>query len=332
MIWALYAYLGANMWGWKYDKLTLEDDAWYTIVDACHKEGLNMIVLDVGEGVEWKTHPEISVEGSWSYYRVKKEIARCKALGITLIPKLNFSSSHDHWLGPWKNRKTQKGYYNTCRELIEEVYEIFDHPQYIHLGMDEEDTPAIVEGLGDGLITIRRGELLWHDLNFLCDVVKNLGATPWIWSDNCFEHPEEFRKHIPTDNIVLSPWHYFAFKEEHYTRIADYEIYREFYSKPRYAHLNLTYVEEEPFLKLYREQIMPTMNDGYKVVPTTSTFNNCEYNTDDTVDFFKNNAPDGALLGFMAAPWKKTNSEGMKSILKDVRLMGEAKRKYYEEE
>ena len=329
MIWALYAKLGIRNVNAKNEALVFEDEAWDIVLNECHKEGINTIVLEVGEGIEWKSHPELSVKNAWSYERVKNEIERCRALGITIIPKLNFSSTHDFWLGEWRFTKTQDCYYEVCRDVIEEAYDLFEHPEYVHLGMDEEDNPSVLEGLKDGLLIIRRGKLFWKDIKFLTDTVLNLGATPWIWSDSCFEHPEEFRKHIPADKVLLSPWHYFAFKKEHYTRIADHEIYRDYYSQPRYKHLGLEFVEDEPFLKLYREQIMPTMNDGYKVVPTTSTFNNCEYNTDDTVDFFKNNAPDGALLGFMAAPWKRTTMQYVNEILKDIRLMGEAKRKYF---
>lgn len=330
MIWALYATLGVNMWTKKHETLDeFENEAWDKVVDACVKEGLNMIVLDIGEGIEWKSHPELAVPGAWSYYKVKQEVERLRALGIALIPKLNFSATHDLWLGPWRNTKTQKVYYDVCRDLIHEVYDLFEKPEYIHIGMDEEGNAQILEGHGEGLISFRRGKLLWHDLKFLCDTVADLGATPWIWSDNAFEHPKEFRETISNENILISPWHYFAFKEEHYTKIADHQIYRDFYGKEPYAHMNLTYVEDEPFFVLYRQEALPLAKDGYKVVPTTSTFNGCPYNTDDTVDYYKTYAPAESVAGFMAAPWKHTTMEKLPEILEDIRLMGEAKRKYY---
>ena len=30
-------------------------------------------------------------------------------------------------------------YYQVCKDLIEEAYEMFDHPEFIHIGMDEEE-------------------------------------------------------------------------------------------------------------------------------------------------------------------------------------------------
>lgn len=72
MIWSLYAELGVQMWRRTVEELEFDDEAWERIVSEAHKAGLNMIVLDVAEGVEWKSHPELSVKGAWSYYRVKK--------------------------------------------------------------------------------------------------------------------------------------------------------------------------------------------------------------------------------------------------------------------
>lgn len=70
---------------------------------------------------------------------VHQEI-KASDLGIKLIPKLNFSATHDAWLGEYERMVSTKTYYTVCQDIINEIYEVFEHPDYIHLGMDEEDS------------------------------------------------------------------------------------------------------------------------------------------------------------------------------------------------
>ena len=165
----------------------------------------------------------------------------------------------------------------------------------------------------------------------MIDCVVDTGAKPWIWSDICFEHPEEFRKRISPENIMLSPWNYFALKEEHYTVIDEVPMYKEYYSEPPFCHMNLKYVEDEPFLVRFREQAIPTVESGYDVIPCVSTYNKCEHNTDDNVDYFKTYAPKERVKGFMTAPWLQTTMENVDEIVKGIRLLGDAKKKYYQD-
>ena len=82
MIWSLYAMLGQNMWWKDHPKLDFDDEAWEILLESAKEHGINQIVLDVGEGVQYKTHPELSREGAWSYERVHAEVKRCRDLGI----------------------------------------------------------------------------------------------------------------------------------------------------------------------------------------------------------------------------------------------------------
>ena len=61
-----------------------------------------------------------------------------RALGIEPLPKLNFSTCHDAWLGPYSRMVSTPAYYDVCRDLIDEVAELFGGPRFFHLGMDEE--------------------------------------------------------------------------------------------------------------------------------------------------------------------------------------------------
>ncbi len=324
MIWSLYATLGVEMWRNKVDHLDFDDEAWERVTAAAQESGINMIVLDIGEGIEWKSHPELAVDGAWSYYRVKKEIERLRNMGIALIPKLNFSATHCLWLGEYRKLMSTKVYYDVCRDLIHEVYDLFEKPEYVHLGMDEEGNTNILRNY-EGLVNFRRGELLWHDLKFLCDIVTDLGAKPWIWADICCEQPEEFKKRFDTDSVLLSPWYYFAFKKEHFKKISDCsQADIDFYANTfPYNQMNLTYIEEDPGYVKMREDMINSAALGYGLVPCFSKWGDTPYNAPDMIELYKKIAPEGALKGFMVAPWCHTLNDKADEIIANIRLMEE---------
>ena len=332
MIWSLYAMLGRNMWWVDNPELDFEDEAWDKILEACHKNGLNQIVLDVGEGLQYKSHPELARKGAWSHERAKAEVARCRELGIELIPKLNFSATHHKWLGDYGLMMSTPIYYQVCRELIEETYEAFDRPRYFHIGMDEEGDAQFFSK--QEMVHYRQGELIWHDLKFLIDVVKNCGAKPWIWGDMCVYNPEEFRKHIPADDVVLQPWIYYAVRREHYTPCM---------AKPRWHSIKesegVDYVEEANIWQVMTHEGERAMNDGYETVPTPSNWGDNEWCHDDVVEFYVNNNKAGKLLGFMTAPWKHTKTGAanhfgdtsrthLEFILESIELLAAARDKF----
>ena len=298
MIWSVFAQLGQNMWWRDNPKLNFNDDAWTEVLECCKEYGMNQIVLDIGEGLQYKNYPEITREGAWSYERAKAEVARCRDMGIELIPKLNFSATHHLWLGDYGRMMSTPKYYEVCEALIKEAYEAFDHPRYFHIGMDEEGDPQFFKMLP--MVHYRQGELIWHDLKFLIDVVKDLGATPWIWGDLCVYDPEEFRKHIPYGDVVLQPWIYYAVRPEHFTPCM---------SKPRWESIKASegvdFVEEASIWQKMTHEGTRAMNDGYLTVPTPSNWGQCKWCHDDVVEHFINNNESGNLLGFMTAPWKK---------------------------
>ncbi len=301
MIWSLYAMLGRNMWWVDNPELDFEDEAWDSILESCQKNGLNQIVLDVGEGLQYKCRPELSRKGAWSHERARAEVIRCREMGIELIPKLNFSATHHMWLGEYRRMMSTSIYYQVCRELIEEVYEVFDKPRYFHIGMDEEGDPQFFSNVD--MVHFRQGELIWHDLQYLIDVVKECGAKPWIWGDMCVYNPEEFRKHIAADDVVLQPWIYYAVRPEHYTPCM---------SKPRWHSIKkdegVDFVEEAHIWQVMTHEGVNAMNDGYETVPTPSNWGDNEWCHDDVVEHYVNNNKSGKLLGFMTAPWKHTKT------------------------
>ena len=96
-MWAYLAHFGVKMWERRlhYTELKVDDSMWKSLTERAAKIGVNVFVIDLGEGMVYPSHPELAVRGSWEPERMKDEIARLKKMGMMAVPKLNFSSSHD---------------------------------------------------------------------------------------------------------------------------------------------------------------------------------------------------------------------------------------------
>lgn len=76
-------------------KMWFDESLWNDMFEEAVKAGLNTVFVDIHEALRYSTHPELAVEDAWTKQRMHREIARFKAAGITLTPKLNFSACHD---------------------------------------------------------------------------------------------------------------------------------------------------------------------------------------------------------------------------------------------
>ncbi len=331
MILSLFASLGINMWWEACTTLQFEEEAWKKIVDAAEENGFNQIVLDLGEGVQYKSHPELSVEGAWSAERVREEVLSLRARGIELIPKLNFSATHHLWLKDYRRMMGLPKYYEVCRDLIREVYEMFDKPRFFHLAMDEEGEKLFFDMVD--IVAYRRGEFFLNDLQFLFDCVKELGAKPWIWLDPYWDYPEEFKERFPKDSVMLSPWYYRGLARENFTPLTLRQEYIDQFTNGKYKPYNLQYVEDDPFHESkFRERFLntavPAAEHGYDIVPCASIIFGNTINPDEIVKYFTENAPKEQLAGFMVAPWKYTQMENVDEITENITLLRKAIDKY----
>lgn len=316
-MWALMIHLSMNMWTKYYSALEFDEEMWDWIVEEAPKQGFNYILLDVGDGIQYHSHPEVSTENAWSHARVRKELQRCRKAGLTVIPKVNFSSYHCNWLGRYARMISSDVYYQVAADLIREVYEVFEHPAYIHIGMDEED---INMAKNREYAICRHGELYWHDLRYLVDCVADTGATPAIWYDAAFVNPEEYKKRFDINEVLLFPWYYWAFKHEEFTTLADFPW------RGQFDHLKIDYIEDLPRLKNFREQGIAFCQAGQKYLPTSwparpnNTWNLMEFMVD---------APDENVLGHVVATWLSTKLENKKNFEKAFDDFKKAKAKFY---
>lgn len=305
-----------------------DKELWADCVDRAQDARMNAIVLEVINGIEYKSHPEISRPDAHSQEWIKEQVKLCRDKGITLIPKLNFSTTHDMWLGEYARMVSTSTYYKVVKDLIEEVYELFDRPPYFHIGMDEEDNKHQARR---DYVVYRQGELYMHDLRYLVDCVKALGATPWFWSCPLFDMTEAFTKEFKPDELVLSPWYYNAFRREHWTPVESRAEYVAYYNEGDYAKMNIRFVEEDPFLVNFRAKALPLMEQGYCYIPCASVYNRCDWNTVDLMEYFRDNGIDRQIFGYISAPWTTlTKNERSFTFFEETfRFFKEAKEAIY---
>jgi len=279
MIWANLLHLSCNMWGDREAPdigeyvtarpyLRFDDDLWRELLGKMAGAGMNMVVIDLGDGVRYDSHPEIAVDGAWTVSRLQEELAIARDLGLEPIPKLNFSTTHDTWLGPYSKCVSTDAYYAVCRDLIAEVCDIFGKPRFFHIGMDEEgyDCQRNFE-----YVVIRQFELWWRDLYYLVDQVESGGSRAWIWSDYLWGHPDEFFNKMPK-TIVQSDWYY-----------------------------GEAFGESDAAVRAYTD----LESHGYDQIPTGSNFVNA-VNFGLIVPYCRKRIAPERLLGFLQTPWFPT--------------------------
>ncbi len=331
MIWCYLIHLGYNLWedyrseGYEMNtyptsfseaevrkwahmyqpNLTCEEEVWDHIIEHLAQAGVNMVMIDLADGLKYKTHPEIAVKGAWTPKLLKNKLEKIRALGMEPIPKLNFSTCHKAWTGEYQYCVSSKYYYKFCQDLIEEVHDLFDKPRFIHLGMDEE-TAANQISLGTQYTVVRSGDLWWKDFLFLVGTVEKLGSRSWIWSDYYWNNPKEFINRMPK-SVLQSNWNYYpdlAFDSDN----------------------NPTNINSKTFVELEKQ--------GFDQVPTGSLWRNSrEWNNNKNFDcLVRHNkriiAPE-RLKGFMQTIWTPTLKPCEQTHYRAADLIADARTKYY---
>ncbi len=311
-IWANLLHLGTNMWSdrlntpehpcktipknvkdtyafGRTDVMRFDDRVWEDLTAKSASIGMNMIVIDLGEGLEYPSHPELAIRGSWSPDRLKRELARLRGLGLEPIPKMNFSCCHDAWLGEYRKMTSTSIYYRVCADLIRDALRLFESPRFIHLGMDEE----VVElNKAYDYAHGRQGELWWHDLNFLVGEVEKHGSRAIVWSDGNW-YMDDFVARMPK-SVVQSNWYYWKNVAEIEPK-ADLPRPKD-EKRPRYAGQNPT-VELRTFLELDRA--------GFDQLPSATNWNSRE-NMYQVAEYCTRRINPDRLLGFLFETWERT--------------------------
>ncbi|MBP5226169.1 MAG: Tat pathway signal protein [Kiritimatiellae bacterium] len=307
--WGMLLHFGTNMWSdvpvqhWGplqgedlkdvviSDTLRFNESVWRVVTDRMRQAGMNLLVIDMGEALQYQSHPELAAKDAWPIDRFRAELARLRKMGIEPIPKLNFSTAHDTWLKEYGRQVSTPTYYKVCADMIREVCAIFDKPRFFHLGYDEETAANQTQY---GYVVVRQGELWWHDFLFFVKTIEDLGVRPWIWSDYYWHHPELFLKRMPK-SVLQSNWYYGGSFD----------------------------AEKLAYVRTYQD----LEKAGYDQVPTGSNWS-CDTNMGGTVQFCKQAIAKERLKGFLMAPWFFTLSKSQNKLLQAVEQVEAAKRTF----
>ena len=277
------------------DRMHFDEPFWRELSLKLRQSGCNTIMIDVGEGLRYPSHPELALKDSWSPDKLKAEIDRLRGMGFEVFPKLNFSTSHDAWLGPYERMISTPKYYEVCADVIRDTMEVFGPVKNFHIGLDEEDVPKFQSN--SSILVIRNGDLWWHDLNWFVREVERHGARAWAWSDYLRRHTldqfrGEFCKRMPK-TVVQNPWTYWATKEK---------------------------MDKEPYIQAY----LRLAEAGYDVAPCGSNCYGVTSNFPDMAEYSKAKIPAAQFKGMIMAPWIKTIAPYRRLHWQAADLMAEA--------
>ena len=272
------------------DHVRFSEKSWKKLSAELAKAGCNQIIIDLAEIVQYPSHPELAVKGSWTVEKLRNELDRLRGMGFEVIPKMNFSACHDTWLKMYHRMVSTKKYYQVCEDLIKDAVEIFDHPRFFHLGYDEETAAHQAKHL---FAVCRQGDLWWHDFLWFVKVTEKTGCRPWIWSDYCWNHKDEFMKRMPK-SVLQSNWYYGA--EFDFSKLKE---------------------SRRPYVQTYED----LDKAGFEQVPTGSNWS-CDTNFADTVKFCDAKCHKELIKGYMMAPWTRTFDIHEAKSLEAIAQMG----------
>ena len=264
--------------------LRTHDDLWRKSVDHAAAEGLNLVFIDLGEGMAYPSHPELAVPGTWSVEKMQKELARIRALGLEPIPKLNFSTCHDAWLKNYHRMIATRKYYQVVADVIRDTCEIFGHPRLFHIGFDEEMPIAQFNHFHS---VCRQGDLWWHDLFYTVGEVERHGARAVMWSDAMWTGREQYIRRMSKRVLQANGYYRSDFSEKKLKWNYDFE------KKGGWG---------ETVNGAAAFQVLE--DAGFDQLPCTSNWAE-DASAEAVVKYCRNHIDPSRLKGFYTAPWAR---------------------------
>lgn len=290
------------------DYMSVDWTVWRDQTDLVRNEGLNAVMIDLGEAFAYPSHPELWVEGSLSPEQLGAELARLRAQGLEPIPKLNFSAGHDQWLREYHYQTSTPKYYEVVADVIRDVCEAFGFPRYFHIGFDEEVYAAV---RNREQVVMRQGDLWWKAFLFCVKEVERHGARAMLWSDKICCGREEYLKRMPK-SVLQVPWYYGDdFSDENTHWRAQFEK-------------DLTWDVQ----KNLAASIVELAEAGYDVMPCTSNWSTPKA-SDAMLGFCSKRLDPARVKGYLTAPWRKPVEDDNDKAKAGIRQFAEAKRRYF---
>jgi len=317
-IWSYFIYLSNHMWDDEntppralYEPQRYQENnnvdvqVWDDIMNFLQEKKFNMVVVDLGDGVRYESHPEICAPDAWDKDFLKKKLDEMRAKGLEPIPKLNFSLNHSAWMKEYRRMGSTSYYYQFCSDIIREVCELFDSPRLFHLGLDEEKVGTATMKYREA-IRVRGEALWWHDAYFIFKEAEKNGARPWMWADYFWDHPDVFAEKMPR-SVLQSNWFY--------------ESFRESYSPGSNRPIMMGAYEKLDAL-------------GFEQVPCCSACEgvaSCSDTIYQTLMHGKSKLQDDLVKGYLVVPWERTEDFARYYLMDNAHRFHLARQKVYPE-
>ncbi len=145
------------------------------MVRALGEAGFNMLIIDLADGVAYRTFPELKRHYSVPMSVLEELVACARQEGLEVVPKLNFSKSkeprqnHNYWFRPYCELPDSDAYWAKALQLTDEVIEVTKPERYFFVGMDEDfqRTPteyvSTLRALHEGLAERGLRTVMWND-------------------------------------------------------------------------------------------------------------------------------------------------------------------------
>ncbi len=182
----------------RFDHATAE-----AVIDAMADAGMNLLLIDVEDGVIYKSLPELRKRYSVPMAELGALTLRARRKGLEVVPKLNFSRSplhrHSAWLDPNQADRDSASFWKQGFAAIDEVLTATESST-LHVGMDEDDTRS-PEEYCKATMRLYRG-------------LRRRGVRMAMWAEVGHKwRPQERWKEIPAirelpRDVILMPWSY----------------------------------------------------------------------------------------------------------------------------
>lgn len=286
-----------------HEEIFCDKETFHKVTEYLPTQGINTVLIDIHEAVKLDSHPELAVEGSWSKEDFKKELQRLRELGLNPIPKFNFSCAHNAWLKDYANQVGTDTYRKVCEDIVKEIIEIFDTPEFFHLGMDNE---GIEYQSYSPVKIVRSWKQKTEDACALFDICLKNGVRPWIWLNaknvEEFGGQERFRENIPKDVLISNACYMSVHPADVGEKLAP---------------------NTEIFNKLDEW--------GYEQVPVCNR-KNWAPNTVQTLRYGKGQVSEESIRGYLIAPWVPTMPDYYYELLFNADMLRFAMETVYPEE
>lgn len=182
------------------------------LVDEMVRAGLNTLIVDVEDAVRYESHPELRRAYSAPMADYRQLVARARAKGLTVIPKLNFAKGvdmHNAWMSPYDEIPDTPPYFEHAMALVDELTQGLDI-RFLHIGMDEDCRPtdaycAVILKLHAALAQRGLRTVMWADIGHAWTPIRNAKTKAVLPA-------------LPRD-IVMMPWTYDLRSQRRWVRL-----------------------------------------------------------------------------------------------------------------